>query len=92
MNKFTLLGLICLVLGGLILGFQAISSMMTAGDITWKTLNLVEATGPETLQLVNRISIQLVQKGLRYLVTMPLYLLSFAVGVLMLIIGGLFSK
>jgi hypothetical protein len=92
MNKFTLLGLICLVLGGLILGFQAISSMMTAGDITWKTLNLVEATGPETLQLVNRISIQLVQKGLRYLVMMPLYLLSFAVGVLMLIIGGLFSK
>lgn len=92
MNKFTLLGLICLVLGGLILGFQAISSMMTAGDITWKTLNLVEATGPETLQWVNGISMQLVQKGLRYLVTMPLYLLSFAVGVLMLIIGGLFSK
>jgi hypothetical protein len=92
MNKFTLLGLICLVLGGLILGFQAISSMMTAGDITWKTLNLVEATGPETLQLVNGVSIQLVQKGLRYLVMMPLYLLSFAVGVLMLIIGGLFSK
>jgi hypothetical protein len=92
MNKFTLLGLICLVLGGLILGFQAISSMMTAGDITWKTLNLVEATGPETLQWVNGISMQLVQKGLRYLVMMPLYLLSFAVGVLMLIIGGLFSK
>ena len=92
MNKFTLLGLIFLVLGGCILIFQAIASMMTAGDITWKTLNLVEATGPETLHWVNGISMQLVQKGLKYLVTMPLYLLSFAVGVVMLIIGGFFSK
>jgi len=92
MNKFTLLGLIFLGLGGLILGFQAISSLMTAGDITWKTLNLVEATGPETLKFVNGISMQLVQKGLQYIVTMPLYMLSLAVGVLMLIIGGLFSR
>jgi len=92
MNKFTILGLIFLGLGGLILGFQAISSMMTAGDITWKTLNLVDATSPETLTWVNGISMQMVQKGLKYIVTMPLYLLSFAVGVLLLIIGGLFSK
>ncbi len=92
MNKFTLLGLILLVLGGCILGFQAISSMMTAGDITWKALNLVEVTGPETLEWVNGISVQLVQKGLKYIVTMPLYLLSIAAGVLLLIIGGFISK
>ena len=92
MNKFTLLGLIFLVLGGCILGFQAISSMMTAGDITWKTLNLVDATSPETLIWVKGISMQMVQKGLNYIVTMPLYLLSCAVGVLLLIVGGIFSK
>lgn len=92
MNKFTLLGLIFLGLGGCILGFQAISSMMTAGDIAWKTLNLVEATSPETLKWVNGISMQLVQKGLKYIVTMPLYLLSIAIGALLLLIGGLFSK
>ncbi len=92
MNKFTLLGLIFLVMGGCILGFQAISSMMTAGDIAWKSLNLVEATSPATLEWVNGISMQLAQKGLHYIVTMPLYLLSIAVGVLLLIIGGFFSK
>lgn len=92
MNKFTLLGLIFLVLGGCIVGFQAISSMMTAWDICWKTMTLVEATGPETLEWVNGISMQLVQKGLRYLVTMPLYILSFAIGGLLLIIGGFISK
>ncbi len=92
MNKFTLLGLIFLVLGGCILGFQAISSMMTAGDISWKTLTLAGATGPETLKWVNGISMQLAQKGLHYIVTMPLYLLSIAVGVLLIIIGGFFSK
>lgn len=92
MNKFTLLGLIFLVLGGCILGFQAISSMMTPGEVTWKTLSLAEATGPETLKWVSGISIQLVQKALKYLVTMPLYMLSFAVGVLLLIVGGFFSK
>jgi hypothetical protein len=92
MNKFTLIGLLFLGLGGCILGFQAISSMMTVGDITWKTLNLVEATGPETLAWVNGISMQLVQKALRYLVTMPLYLLSLAVGGIFLIVGGFISK
>jgi len=92
MNKFTLLGLIFLALGGCILGFQAISSMMTAGDIEWQTLNLVDATGPETLEWVNGISMQLVQKGLKYIVTMPLYMLSLAVGVILLIIGGFMSK
>ena len=92
MNRFTLLGLILLVVGGCILGFQAISSMMTAGEITWETLSLADATGPETLKWVNGISIQLVQKALNYLVTMPLYMLSFALGVLMLIIGGFISK
>ena len=92
MNKITLLGLIFLGLGGCILGFQAISSMMTAGDITWKTLNLVDATSQETLKWVNGISMQLLQKGLRYIVTMPLYMLSFAVGVLLLILGGFMSK
>ncbi|MCP3951550.1 MAG: hypothetical protein GY697_04940 [Desulfobacterales bacterium] len=92
MNKFTLLGLIFLVLGGCILGFQAISSMMAVGEITWKTMNLVDVTSPETLKWVNGISIQLVQKGLKYIVTMPLYMLSFALGVLLLIIGGFISK
>ena len=92
MNKFTLLGLILLATGCCILGFQAISSMMTTGVITWETLNLVDATGPETLKWVNGISIQLVQKALQYVVTMPLYLLSFALGVLLLIVGGFISK
>ena len=92
MNRFTLLGLILLAVGGCILGFQAISSMMTAGEITWETLSLADATGPETLKWVNGISIQLVQKALNYVVTMPLYMLSFALGVLMLIIGGFISK
>jgi len=92
MNKITLLGLIFLGLGGCILGFQAISSMMTPGEITWETLNLVDATGQETLDWVNGISMQLVQKGLKYVVTMPLYMLSLAIGVILLIIGGFISK
>jgi hypothetical protein len=92
MNKFTLIGLVLLVVGGCILGFQAISSMMTAGDIKWKTLTLVGATSPELLEWVNGISMQLVQKGLHYIVTMPLYLLTFAAGAVFLIIGGFFSK
>ena len=92
MNKFTLIGLILVVVGGCILGFQAISSMMTAGDIKWKTLTLVGATSPEVLEWVNGISMQMVQGGLRYIVTMPLYLLTFALGGIMLIIGGFISK
>ena len=92
MNKFTLIGLVLLVVGGCILGFQAISSMMTAGDIEWKTLTLVGATSPEVLEWVNGISNQMVQGGLRYIVTMPLYLLTFALGGIMLIIGGFISK
>lgn len=92
MNKFTLLGLISLVCGGVLVLFQAISSMMTAGTIHWKSLNLLGAVGADKFDWIARIPWQAAQHGLNYVVHMPLYLLLVAVGVLFLIIGGFFTK
>ncbi len=92
MNKFTLLGLISLICGGVLVVFQAISSMMTPGTIHWKSLNLIGAVGADNFDWIGRISWQMAQHGLDYVVHMPLYLLLVAIGVLFLIIGGFFAR
>ncbi len=92
MNKFTISGFILIILGGCILGFQAISSMMTAGDITWKTLTLAQATGPQTLAWVEGLSMELLKTAALFVVTMPLYILFFTLGAVMLVVGGFTSK
>ena len=92
MNKATLTGILFLIGGGCIIGFQTLSSMMTADEIVWKAMSLVDVTGSDTLAWVTGISIQPIQQALEYIVTMPLYLLFFGVGILMIIIGGFMSK
>jgi len=92
MSKFTIIGgLLCL--GGLLLiGFQAISSMMTAGDIAWQSLSIVDIVNAEYLKWIDGISWHSIQKIIKYIASMPLYILLFAVGAATLVVGGLTDK
>ena len=92
MSKFYILGgLLCI--GGLMLvGFQAISSMMTAGKIVWKSLSLVKVVGIEHLKWIDGISVHFLQNFLKYITTMPLYILLLCVGGLSFIVGGVVDK
>ncbi|MEA3279138.1 MAG: hypothetical protein U9Q38_00865 [Thermodesulfobacteriota bacterium] len=84
-------GLLCI--GGLLLvGFQAISSVMTPDEIVWKSLNLAGIVDAEYLKWIDSISWYNIQKIIKYIVTMPLYILLFCVGGLFLVIGGFVDK
>jgi len=92
MSKYYIVGgLLCL--GGLLLiGFQAISSMMMQGEIVWKSLSIAGIVDAEHLKWIDSISWYSIQKIIKNITTMPLYILLICVGILSFIIGGLVDK
>lgn len=92
MSKYYILGGL-LVVGGLVLiCFQAISSMMTAGEIVWKGLSVTSIVGMEHLKWIDGISWHSMQTLVKHIVTMPLYILLICTGIVSLIVGGLIDK
>ena len=92
MSKYNICGgLLCL--GGLLLVlFQTVSSIMTPGEIVWKSLSIVDVVDAEHFKWIDTISWSSIQKTIKYIVTMPLYLLLICAGILSFIIGALVKK
>ncbi len=92
MSKYYIVGgLLCI--GGLVMvGFQAISSMMTPGEIVWKSLNIAGIVDAEHLKWIDSLSWYSIKKIIKYIVTMPLYILLLCVGGLSFAVGGLVDK
>lgn len=91
MNKPTTTGLASIIIGLLILGFQAISSVMGTG-MAWKQLNATSLVDPKNLAWIDSVSWFGIDRLISYLVTMPLFMLLIGLGVLLMIIGGFVSK
>lgn len=89
MSKIYLLaGALCL--GGLlIIGFQAISSMMTPGDIVWESITIASSVDAEYLEWVDKISYGFLQSAVVYIIEAPIYIIMLTLGVLLFIIGGI---
>jgi hypothetical protein len=87
MGKFTLLGIISFVCGFLLLGFQGISSLM-GDEGTWQSMNLVDALEPQYLEWATKMPAGYLQRSVEYVITMPLFLLLFCVGVLCFVLGA----
>jgi hypothetical protein len=92
MSKYYILGgLLCL--GGLVLViFQAISSMMAPGDIVWKSVSIVDVLGATHLQWIDGISWHSIQKNLKHITTMPMYILLLGTGAFTMVVGGVVDK
>lgn len=86
MSKLTITGLICWLLGLLILGFQGISQLMHEGT-NWKNLMLTDFIEPDYLEWITQVPI-FAQNALNYLLHMPLFVLLFCVGTLAFIINA----
>lgn len=86
------MGIVLCVAGLVMILFQAVSSMMTAGEIVWKSLSILDVVGAEHLEWIDNISWYYIQSALHYLSTAPLYLLLICTGGAFLIIGGLTQK
>lgn len=88
MSKLTIIGVASWLIGGLLLGFQAISTLMQTGDeYVWESLSLVDVFGKDNFKWIEGISYASIQNAASYVSTMPLYLLLFAVGVLFFLIN-----
>ncbi len=93
MSKYTIIGLISWVSSGVVLLFQTISSLTgTAETMVFKNLSLVSVFGQGHFDWINSLSWVSVQKASNYIVTMPLYLLLFCIGILFFLIHMFSSK
>ena len=99
MSKFTIAGLVSCLASGIILGFQAISTLMdpsassiTNGKTVWKNLTLVDSIGQEYFEWINTISLASIQSIADYIVNMPLFILLFCIGILCFLINAFTSK
>jgi hypothetical protein len=93
MSKYTMAGLVSWLVSGLILLFQAISSLMgTEEKMAFKSLTLVSVIGQGYFNWINSLSWVSVQKALSYIVTMPLFLLLFCIGILFFLMHMFSSK
>lgn len=93
MSKLAAAGVVSWLIAGLLLGFQAISTLMQIGDTyVWERLALVDIFGKNNLKWIEGISYASIQSAADYIVTMPLYLLLFAVGFLFFVINFIKPK
>ena len=86
MGKYTILGCLCWLGSFVLLGFQGISSVMSADEVVWKSLNLLDVVGSKNFTWIDSISIGFIQNSVDYVVTMPLFLLLIALGVIFFIL------
>ena len=92
MSRYYLLGGLLVIGGVLLVLWQAISSMMTAGEIAWKRIDILTTAGAKHFEWVESISLHAIQGAIQYILTMPLYILLIAFGALLFVIGGLVQK
>jgi hypothetical protein len=92
MSKYTIAGLVSWLFSVLILLFQSISSLMGTEKITFKNISLASVIGKEHFNWINSLSWVSVQNSLNHIVTMPLFLLLFFIGMLLFLLHMLLSK
>jgi hypothetical protein len=87
MSKYTMAGLTSWLFSGLILLFQAISSVMGNEEkFAFKSLSLVSVFGQEHFKWIESISWASIQNAVSFLVNMPLFILFFCIGILFFLI------
>lgn len=93
MSKYTIAGLVSWIVSLLILLFQSISSLMgTEETMIFKNLTLVSVFGQGHFDWINSLSWDNVQKAMSYIVTMPLFLLLFCMGIFFFLLHMFLSK
>jgi hypothetical protein len=93
MSKLTIAGLVSWFIGGLLFGFQVLKGVVgTGGDMVWENLILLDVIGKSHFDWIAGMPDGIVHNIAQYIVTMPLYLLLFCIGILFFILNSLMSK
>lgn len=92
MSKLNLLGAVFAVGAGIVILFQAIASMMTAGEIIWENWTILDFVDAEHLEWIDKISFSLGKNILTRLTETPLFIILLSIGILCFVIGLLTRK
>ena len=92
MNRYIIFGLIFAIGGVMLVLFEGISAMMTAGEIVLKTSSPVDLLGDQYFTWIDRIPLSMAQDLLNSLVTLPAWMILAALAVICFVIGGVTSR
>jgi hypothetical protein len=84
MSKLNILGLISLLGGVLLIGFQGLATFM-GQEGGWKGLNLMDVFGEESFNWIDSIPVLYVKGAANYIAAMPLFILLFCIAALFFI-------
>lgn len=91
MSKLNMLAVVCTLGGILLVLFEGISSMMTAGEIVWESHTLMSLFGENAFTWIDGISVSAVQNIANILVNMQLFILLIGLGIILFIAGMIFK-
>ena len=92
MSKFNLAGLIFCAAGVVMAIFQAVQSMMTIGEVKWKSIALVDMFDESWFEWIDNLSVAFLRSILDTVVAWPVFGILIGIGVVFLILGGLARK
>ena len=87
MSKWAISGILCMVIGAVILGFQKIGNLM-GQSASYESLCLVDLFEPEVFNWIDGVTFLGINNLLDMIVLAPIYILLFIVGGVLLIISG----
>lgn len=87
MSKWAISGLLFVIVGGLLIFFQKLSSLM-GNNGEWDTLCLVDLFDPKYFNWIDSMTFLGLNNLLDTIVLAPLYILLLCIGAVLLIISG----
>jgi len=91
MTKFSLLGVLSFIGGGVLIGFQILTGMM-GKEGRYAGLNLTDVLDEKYLTWIGKSSFYGLEVIPKYIVSMPLFVLLFALGIVFFLMNYLFGK
>ncbi len=91
MTKFSVFGILAIIAGGLMIGFQILSGVM-GHEVKYKSLTLVNILDEKYFAWIDTVSFYGLERIAEFIVSMPLYVLLFCFGGLLLMLSYLFGK
>ena len=85
MNKYTAVGLLAWLIGGVILGFQMLGGFMEQ-EVEWADVNLIDLAGAEAFSWALKFD------WLYPLFEAPVYMLLFGLGLIFILMGVIYWR
>lgn len=91
MTKYSLLGILAFIGGGIMVGFQTLSVVM-GHEVKYQSLKLVNILDKKYIAWIDTVSFYGLERIPAFVVSMPVYILLFCVGGFFLVLSHIFGK